>query len=108
MKALFHLLIVATTISTSSAYAISTQNEAIDVAKHQCRREMPPKGTAVYWGAIPSSKKMWSTWAGYGPGWEVHGRYDPPNKDANDISVIDMIVFVPVHGLPSECDSVSN
>lgn len=107
MKKIRCLLVMAAIISSSSAFAANTQNEAINIAKRQCRHEMPPKGIAVHWGAIPSGQKMWSRWDGYGPGWEVHGRYGPPNSGRNDTSVIDMIVFVPIHGRASECESIS-
>src|SRR5215469_2219676 len=101
MSAISRLLIVAIIIGTIPAFAVSTKNEAIEVAKRQCRNEMPPKRTAVDWVAVPSTKKMWSAWDGYGPGWEVHGVYQ--QSDPHDIGRVDMIVFVPVHGRPSGC-----
>jgi hypothetical protein len=106
MKELSYLLIaVMITVGTIPAFAVSAIDDAVEVAKRQCHYQMPPDGTIVDWGAIPSGQKMWSKWDGYGPGWEVHGVYSE-HTEPGDITQVDMIVFVPVRGRPSGCASV--
>jgi hypothetical protein len=90
----------------ASTLAINTQDEAIAAAKRLCRHAIPTDGSKVQWGAISRDQKTWGTWKGYGNGWEVHGRYTPRTKD-NSLSVVDIIVFIPTHGHPSRCGTVS-
>ena len=85
---------------------IGSEEEAIAIAKQQCAQLIPKDGSEVSWVAIASGGATWSSWEGYGEGWEVHGQYTP--RTPRDIlSVVDLIVFVPKHGRPRQCDAVS-
>ncbi|HEY7976888.1 MAG TPA: hypothetical protein VID67_01745 [Rhizomicrobium sp.] len=85
---------------------VNTASDAITVAKRLCAKNIPADSEVRWqaWYSAGQSKFM----PLYSNGWNVDGQYDPKHLPPGVLSVIDISVFIPKNGPPSECTELSN
>jgi|SRR5579859_5777752 len=103
------VLSMAMVVGAPSAYAepptVRTAAEAITVAKRLCARLIPSDRVPSDWTAVLGDGHEIGR---NSPGgvWRVDVGYD--DSRGNTMSLIDMYIFIPKDGKPSECFRLSN